>query len=574
MLEKIINNYYISKVIGEGGMGNVYLGVHIMNQAKVAIKALHSFHSRSVEIRERFKQEAITLSHLDHPSIVKLYEFYEENDDAFLFMEYVEGIPLDEYIENHQVPLPEAIALDFFVQILDAVCYAHEQYIIHRDIKPSNFIITPDNQVKTLDFGIAKFIDVSEKHLTKSGSKVGTVLYMSPELVKGQSATKATDIYSLGITLFQMLTGQCPYSDELSEYEIYQLIVNEPFPDPRSVNPKLSDKIVEIIYRATNKNQEERYRSCKEFLTTIKNYQRSLGIKITNKDRRTNKNILQNSNLSLPLLITLIGFTLITGVLIAFLGPKHNHSFVLSNVLIVHSKPDPNSAAKCTQYFGDRLDVIDNQTILTNSGQWVEVKNDHKIRGFAEVNFIADILDVSKASVIFGKLNKLGEINIWCKKALINYFNKMNYFQYDPVRSAWMVKGSSEYNSTDYILADFDKNGFQDFACLLYNSVENKHRILVFMFFTKENYELIYEKDLQETVNLFPVFSGEKGGKWLLNKISEKQKNFESLPDAIYNYLQKDAIGIKVNRSNQKSLLYYNNDSINFLYIEQNIADK
>jgi serine/threonine protein kinase len=271
MIGKQILNYRIEKLIGEGGMGNVYLGIHTHIGRKVAIKALNPNLAKNPDLKERFKNEASTLSQLHHPGIVSLYDYVETELGIFLVMEYVEGKQLDEYIQTVTGPIPEDKVIPLFCQILDGVSYAHQRNVIHRDIKPSNIIITQDGKAKILDFGIAKIISDTSHKLTKTGTKLGTVLFMSPEQVKGSELDKRTDIYSLGITLFQAITGKSPYDDQSSEYEVYKKIVEEPLPDAKLFYVGVSRQMNEIIKKATAKNPDERYADCEEFKNALLN---------------------------------------------------------------------------------------------------------------------------------------------------------------------------------------------------------------------------------------------------------------------------------------------------------------
>lgn len=267
MVGKQILNYEISKLLGKGGMGNVYLAHHIKLDRKVAIKSLKQSLIDVSEIKIRFKNEAATLANLKHPNIVTLFDYTEEEDGAYLIMEYVDGTPMDEYISKVSGPIPEEKTIKMMMHMLNAFQYAHDNGIVHRDIKPANVILTSDTlEPKVLDFGIAKVLDDSNKSLTKTGSKIGTVLYMSPEQVRGRGIDHRSDIYSLGVTLFQMLTAAPPYDgEELSEFDINLMIVNDPLPRAKDYYPMVSDEIQEIIDKATQKDVNKRYQSCDEF---------------------------------------------------------------------------------------------------------------------------------------------------------------------------------------------------------------------------------------------------------------------------------------------------------------------
>ena len=271
MIGKKIHNYEIKSLLGEGGMGNVYLAVHTQLGRKVAIKSLHQQLVKNEGLRARFKQEANTMAHLQHNGIVTLFDYVEDERGLFLIMEFVEGTQLDEYIRNVSGPIPAERALPILNDILDAFAYAHEQGVVHRDIKPSNILITNDGKVKILDFGIAKMLSDSGNKLTKTGTQMGTVFYMSPEQVQGKEVDIRSDIYSLGITFYQMLTGVSPYDGMTTEYEIYNKIVLEPLPFANATYPGVPAALDLIIAKATAKKKEDRFQTCREFLSFLKN---------------------------------------------------------------------------------------------------------------------------------------------------------------------------------------------------------------------------------------------------------------------------------------------------------------
>ncbi|MFN8284329.1 MAG: protein kinase [Chitinophagales bacterium] len=280
MIGEIISNYKIISVIGEGGMGTVYLAEHVHIGRKAAIKVLHKKYLSNSNIKERFKHEAATLSQIQHPNIVKLYDYVETNDGLYLIMEYAEGVLLDDYIKKESGPIKEENAIKIMNGLLAGFAYAHSQNIVHRDVKPNNVIISRDfNTVKILDFGIAKIINDNSKNLTKDGTQMGTVYYMSPEQVRGQKVDNRSDIYSLGVTLFQIITGINPYEKITTEFEIYSKITQEDLPNAKSVYPYVSDKIIAVIQKATRKNVAERYKNCEQMIADLKaNYQKQVPI--------------------------------------------------------------------------------------------------------------------------------------------------------------------------------------------------------------------------------------------------------------------------------------------------------
>jgi len=265
MIGKQILNYKLTSLIGEGGMGNVYLAQHVHLDRKVAIKMLHPRFTTNDALRKRFRNEALVVSKLNHPNIVRLLDYLELDEGLFLIMEYVEGKELDVYIKKESGPINEKDATLFTQQILAGLQYAHSEGVVHRDIKPSNIIFTADGKAKILDFGIAKILD-GNNNLTKTGTQMGTVLYMSPEQVTGKKIDQRTDIYSLGVTIFQMVTGRTPYNSNTTEFEIYTQIVNDPLPKASSIYPGVSVQFEAIITKATAKDLDDRFQSCQEIL--------------------------------------------------------------------------------------------------------------------------------------------------------------------------------------------------------------------------------------------------------------------------------------------------------------------
>lgn len=269
MIGKQVQNYIIESLIAEGGMGNVYLAVHNQIEKRVAIKVLNPLLASNPELRARFKEEALTMSKFDHPNIVNIIDYVETDENTYLIMEFAEGSTLDKYIADKAGHLDEKECISLFTQMLEALDFIHSNHIIHRDIKPSNFIVSSRKKVKLIDFGIAKRLEGRDKKLTRTGINMGTPFYMSPEQVRGENVDARSDIYSMGVTLYQMAAGHCPYSDATSEYSIYDQIVNQPLPDLFSIHPDASSKLSGAIRKATAKNPADRFQTCIEFIDEL-----------------------------------------------------------------------------------------------------------------------------------------------------------------------------------------------------------------------------------------------------------------------------------------------------------------
>jgi serine/threonine protein kinase len=261
----VVGQYRIIEKIADGGMGTVYKAEHTALEQIVALKALSPELSAHAEILDRFILEAKIQAKLTHRNVVNLYNFFEHNGSSYLVMEYTGGETLESIIKRTG-PLPLDKSISIFEQVLNGIHYAHSRGIIHRDIKPINIMVTSDGTVKITDFGIAKIIGDFQK--TQTGVKIGTLGYMSPEQVRGLPVTITTDIYSLGITFFQMVTGTIPFDGD-SEYDIMQAILEHEPPSPRNYCQDISTECEALILKAISKSSSERFQSAKEFLDAL-----------------------------------------------------------------------------------------------------------------------------------------------------------------------------------------------------------------------------------------------------------------------------------------------------------------
>lgn len=269
LIGKEILNYRIEKLIGKGGMGSVYLAENKDIEQKVAIKVLNDDLVQSPTVRERMKKEAQTLLRLDHPNIVKLLNYIEQDDGIYLIMEYVEGCSLEDYLLNKNGLIVESRAYEMIRELLVAFSYAHKQGVIHRDIKPSNIFITKDNHMKVLDFGIAHLI--SESNEDEKGWIVGTPSFMSPEQVTGENIDQRSDIYSLGVLIHTMLTGRAPYdTTTMSEERIKDNVLKEPLLRMKEYYPYISEGMQKVVDKAVSKDPDNRFQDCGEFLRAVK----------------------------------------------------------------------------------------------------------------------------------------------------------------------------------------------------------------------------------------------------------------------------------------------------------------
>ncbi len=265
--QKINDRYEIIRSIGEGGMANVYLAEDTILNRRVAVKILRGDLASDEKFVRRFQREAISASSLSHPNIVEMYDVGEDDGKYFIVMEYVEGKSLKSLIKKRGgLTLPEVI--DIMLQLTDGIACAHNSYIIHRDIKPQNIIVLDDGRVKITDFGIAQALKRGE--LTETNSVMGSVHYLPPEQANGTGTTIKSDIYSLGIVMFELLTGKVPFKGE-NAVEIAIKQMKDPMPSVRDYKENIPQSIENIILKATAKNPKNRYESVLEMQEDIKN---------------------------------------------------------------------------------------------------------------------------------------------------------------------------------------------------------------------------------------------------------------------------------------------------------------
>ncbi|ETT57185.1 Stk1 family PASTA domain-containing Ser/Thr kinase [Paenibacillus sp. FSL H8-0457] len=262
---ELAGRYKIIERIGGGGMALVYKAQDILLNRNVAIKVLRQQFVHDEEFIRRFRREAQSAASLSHSNVVSIYDVGQEEDVHYIVMEYIEGQNLNEIIKE-RAPLQVEEAVRIATQICDALGHAHHNQIIHRDIKPHNILIGRNGRVKVTDFGIARA--VTSTTITQTGSVVGSVHYFSPEHAKGVVTGEKSDLYSLGIVLYQMLTARLPFLGE-SPISVALKHLQEEFDEPREVNPLIPQSVENIILKSMRKNPEERYQSAEEMMDDL-----------------------------------------------------------------------------------------------------------------------------------------------------------------------------------------------------------------------------------------------------------------------------------------------------------------
>lgn len=274
--KKLDERYRLEELIGTGGMAIVYKATDITENRLVAVKILREECRNNEELVRRFKNESKAISVLDHPNIVKVYDVSVNGQQPYIVMEYIDGITLKEYMEYRAQPLTYKETLHFVTQVLQALQHAHEKGIVHRDIKPQNIMLQADSSIKMMDFGIARFS--RSENQTMTDKAIGSVHYISPEQAKGDVTDAKSDIYSLGVMMYEMLSGQLPFESDSPVSVAIKQIADIPTP-LRELNPAVPEALAAITARAMAKEPRDRYASAQAMLQDIDAFKRNPSVK-------------------------------------------------------------------------------------------------------------------------------------------------------------------------------------------------------------------------------------------------------------------------------------------------------
>ena len=267
--EKTFNNRYrVDGTLGNGGMANVYVGTDTLLRRRVAIKVLREQYASDDDFVKRFSYEAQSAAKLSHPNIVNVYDFGREDHSYYIVMELVDGATLGELMRQEGT-LPEPVALDYAIQIASGLAYAHRQGLLHRDVKPANILVTTDDVVKLSDFGIARAVSEHTLGVTQPGMVMGSVAYISPEQAQGHDIDERSDLYSVGVVLYQMLTGVLPFTgDNAVAVALKHVSADAPAIDPKTAN--VSPAVASIVARLLRKDPRERFASATELASALR----------------------------------------------------------------------------------------------------------------------------------------------------------------------------------------------------------------------------------------------------------------------------------------------------------------
>src|SRR5215469_4326726 len=260
-----VGDYEVIAPLGAGGMGRVYKVRNVVSNREEAMKILLPDLASDADLAARFMAEIRTLAGLEHPGIAQLRTAFQHNNQLVMVMEFVEGITLEKLGSQVQIPLDHV--LDYCMQALAALSYAHDHGVVHRDIKPANIMITTHGVVKLMDFGIAKTAE--DRQLTRPGSTMGSVYYMAPEQIQGGTVDARTDLYSFGVTLYELLTGRKPFQADTT-YTVLNAQCNQPPTPPVELNPAIPQELTAIVLHAMAKKPEDRFQTAEDFRNALR----------------------------------------------------------------------------------------------------------------------------------------------------------------------------------------------------------------------------------------------------------------------------------------------------------------
>ena len=421
MIGKTFSHYKILEEIGTGGMGIIYKAEDTKLNRIVALKFLHSHLMASEEEKSRFVHEAKAAAALSYSNICTVYEIDEHDKQTFIAMEYIEGQSLNDKITDRPLKLEEA--LDIAIQVAIGLQKAHDKLIIHRDIKPANILLSNDGVVKIVDFGLAKLS--GQTKLTKDGSTLGTVAYMSPEQTRGEEVDSRTDIWSLGIVLYEMITGQLPFKGDYEQAIVYSILNEEPEP-LTGLRIGVPMELERIVNKSLAKNPDERYQHVDELLVDCQRIVKDIELKVPSKPTEVVEKLKRRKlfkKVSIP-----VGIAMLL-VLTFFIIKSLNYTSVPSIVV----PPFKNlSADEEQEYFCNGIAVQITHALTHVGTERLIIKNPMSAFSFKD----KDIQEIGKELnvdyVLDGSVSKEGDqLRIWTHLIKVTNSNQLWSNQYD-----------------------------------------------------------------------------------------------------------------------------------------------
>lgn len=388
------NRYRIEKKVAKGGMADIYLAEDIKLRRKVAVKILSANYAGDRNFVARFRSEAQVLAKLDHPNIVKIYDWGQFNSSYFIIMEYIDGISLKELIEKKGSIEPEAAA-EYAKQICDALQAAHDNNLVHRDIKPQNILITSDNRVKVTDFGIAKSLNTD---ITKTLNIVGTAHYISPEQARGDVLDNRTDIYSLGIVIYEMLTGDLPFRGDTS-IDISLKHISEKPVRPTQLIAGIPKKLENIVMTCIKKDPGQRYPDITDLKKDLENYLRKKPLLLGKTGKKSKRptivpeRFLNNIPLTVTALVAVIFMALFVTYSVLYYQKSPAAESGISVPLLENAHVD--TAEKILETLGLEIDI-------TGEEYSDVIPEDYVIRQSPDTGSIASINDTVEVVISAG----------------------------------------------------------------------------------------------------------------------------------------------------------------------------